>query len=246
MPPIRVLIVDDSAVICRLLGDVFAEDAEIQVVGTAVNGRVGLAKIADLKPDIVTLDIQMPVMDGLEMLKEIRRIYAKLPVIMFSTLTGRGGAATLDALALGASDYVAKPGVGVPPSTVIEHVRGELIPKIKSLAGVSSAQVAQPRQPARKTQHKIDVVAIGASTGGPNALSELLPQLPVDFPAPILIVQHMPAVFTHMLAERLNTLAPLEIREGIPGQSIIPGDIWIAPGGHHMTVARRKRIVSWR
>jgi two-component system chemotaxis response regulator CheB len=159
---------------------------------------------------------------------------------MFSTLTGVGSAAAVEALALGASDYVAKPSAAIAPSAVIEHIRKELIPRIKSLAGPQpTARIAKPRATPR-VRRRIDIVAIGASTGGPNALTELLPQLPTDFPVPILIVQHMPVLFTHMLAERLNTLSPLQVGEGTPGKRIEPGYVWIAPGGHHMTVTSQK------
>jgi len=244
MQPVRVLIVDDSAVVRKVLNSLLASDPEIVVAGTAGNGSQALARIPEVKPDLVTLDIEMPGMDGLETLVEIRKLHPKLPVIMFSTLTERGASATLDALARGASDYVTKPCQGETRELAQERVREELIRKIKSLCAVRVPQ-AQPQPPpgpmpplvSARPQARIDVVAIGASTGGPNALTELIPQLPADFPVPIVIVQHMPPLFTRLLSERLNTLARLEVGEGAEGQKLQPGQVWIAPGGHHMTVA---------
>ncbi len=242
MRPVRILVVDDSAVARKLLNDLLASDPEIVVAGAAGDGRQALARIRDLKPDLVTLDIDMPGMDGLEALVEIRKLYPKLPVIMFSTLTERGAKVTLDALARGASDYVAKPSPSETPERSHERVRKELIRKIKSLCAERAPQ-PQP-EPAstrlsERPQSRIDVVAIGTSTGGPSALSELIPQLPADLPVPIVIVQHMPPLFTRLLAERLNAIAPLEVREGKEGEKLQRGQVWIAPGDHHMTVVRK-------
>lgn len=244
MQRFRVLIVDDSAVIRKVLSGLLASDPEIEVVGTAGNGIQALARIPETKPDLVTLDIEMPVMNGLETLVEIRKLYPKLPVIMFSTLTERGATATLDALARGASDYVTKPGHGGGSESSREVVREELIRKIKSLCAVRAPQprvlpAPQLARPSNRPRARIDVVAIGSSTGGPNALTALLPQLAADFPVPIVIVQHMPPLFTRLLAERLNALAPLNVQEGKEGQKLQRGQIWIAPGDNHMTVARR-------
>jgi two-component system chemotaxis response regulator CheB len=244
MAPIRILIVDDSVVIRRLLSDTLSGDPALEVVATASDGRIALAKISLLKPDLITLDIEMPVMNGLEALVEIRKLYPKLPVIMFSTLTERGAAATLDALALGASDYATKPSNTGSPAVAIERIRTDLIRKIKALCGVAPLKLPPLPgfRPAVKVRlcsdARIEIVAIGTSTGGPNALTALLPQLPADFPVPIVIVQHMPPLFTRLLAERLNTLARLEVQEGNAGQKLQRGQVWIAPGDHHMTVAR--------
>lgn len=242
MRPVRVLIVDDSVVFRKVLSDLLGSDPGIVVAGTAGNGRQALARIPDVKPDVVTLDIDMPGMDGMQALVEIRKLYEKLPVIMFSALTERGATATLDALARGASDYVAKPSYRETPERSHERVRTELLRKIKALcaerAPRAQFQPASTAVPARP-QQRIDVIAIGASTGGPGALSALIPQFAADLPVPIVIVQHMPALFTRLLAERLNTLAPLDVREGKEGQRLQRGQVWIAPGDQHMTVTRK-------
>jgi two-component system, chemotaxis family, protein-glutamate methylesterase/glutaminase len=244
MQPVRVLIVDDSAVVRKVLSELLASDPEIVVAGTAGNGNQALTRIPEVKPDLVTLDIEMPGMDGLQALVEIRKLYSRLPVIMFSSLTERGATATLDALARGASDYVTKPSRGESRELSQARVREELIRKIKSLCAVRVPRPEPVPMPTlvsarSQAQARIDVVAIGTSTGGPNALSALIPQLPADFPVPIVIVQHMPPLFTRLLAERLNTLARLEVREGKVGQKLERGQVWIAPGDHHMTVARK-------
>jgi two-component system chemotaxis response regulator CheB len=242
MRPARILIVDDSPVARKLLSDLLTPDPEIAVAGTAGDGRQALVRIPELKPDLITLDIDMPGMGGLETLVEIRKLYPKLPVIMFSTLTERGATVTLDALARGASDYVAKPSPSETPECSHERVRRELISKIKCLCAkrvVRPPLGPWPTPVSARPPARIDVVAIGTSTGGPGALSELIPQLPADLPVPIVIVQHMPPLFTRLFAERLNAISRLEVREGKEGQKLQRGHIWIAPGDHHMTVVRK-------
>jgi two-component system, chemotaxis family, protein-glutamate methylesterase/glutaminase len=245
MKPIRVLIVDDSAVIRRLLSDVLGADPEIAVAGMAGTGHLALSRIAELNPDLVTLDVEMPGMDGLETLVEIRKLYPKLPVIMFSTLTGPGAASTVEALARGASDYATKPSRAGSLESARERVRQEIIPKIKGLCAV---RFGSPRpEPlsgvtsAVRAPSRVEVVAIATSTGGPNALAELVPQFPADFPVPIVLVQHMPVMFTRLLAARLDTLSSLRVQEGKEGQKVEKGEVWIAPGDYHMTVSRRGR-----
>jgi two-component system chemotaxis response regulator CheB len=250
MNPIRILIVDDSVVVRKLLSDTLAKVEGFQVVATAGDGRIALAKISQLKPDLITLDIEMPVMNGLETLAEIRKTNRKMPVIMFSTLTERGAAATLDALSLGASDYATKPSNTGSPAEAIEQIRAELIPKIKALcaahvsAGGGSDSPARravlpsvrPVQRVRAPNRRIEIVAIGTSTGGPNALAEVLPRIPKDFSVPIVVVQHMPPIFTRFLAERLANRSEIGVEEGAQGVSLRPGKAWIAPGNYHMTV----------
>ena len=193
-------------------------------MGTASDGRIALAKIAQLKPDLITLDIEMPVMNGLETLAALRKLYPKLPVIMFSTLTDRGAAATLDALSLGASDYATKPSNVGSPAAAIDRIRSELIPKIKALCGsvvplklVPLPQVRAGLKVRVRRNTRIEIVAIGTSTGGPNALAEVLPRIPSDFPVPIVVVQHMPPIFTRLLAERLASRSAIPVEEGSAG-----------------------------
>ena len=249
MTRIRILVVDDSAIICKLLCDALSKDPELEVIASAGDGRIALAKIAQLHPDLITLDIEMPVMNGLETLVELRKLYPKMPVIMFSTLTESGAAATLSALSLGASDYASKPTTG-SPAEAIEAIRAALVPKIKALcaAQYTKLQSLSPPRPTVRARvpsnRRIEIVAIGTSTGGPNALAEVLPRIPKDFPVPIVLVQHMPPIFTRMLAERLASRSAIAVQEGSAGVVLSPAHSWIAPGNFHMTVARAG--VNWR
>ena len=247
---IRVLVVDDSVVIRRLVTQALERDPDIEVVGVASNGAIALQRIAQLNPDVLTLDIEMPVMDGLETLKRLRGDHADIRVIMFSTLTERGAAVTLEALALGADDYVTKASNEGSLDRSIQRLREELIPKLKQFFSLPSAAlpVAAPKlaelpslarslwSKQRTLEGKPRVVVIGCSTGGPTALAAVLPQFPADFPLPVLVVQHMPPLFTRLLAERLNTLCPLSIAEASQGEAITGGRILIAPGDFHMKV----------
>ena len=246
MGKIRVLVVDDSVVVRRVVTDALAGDPDVIVAATAPNGRIALAKIPQITPDLITLDIEMPDMDGLTALAAIRKDYPRLPVIMFSTLTRRGAVSTLDALAAGATDYVTKP-TALAGSSALAFVRAELLPRIKALcvrALVPAARPAAtpashlPRLAPAGEPGSVDVLAIGVSTGGPNALADLLPTLPADFPVPVVIVQHMPPMFTRLLAERLDARSPLRVLEAAPGEVVEPGTIWIAPGDFHMVVQR--------
>lgn len=247
MPPIRILVVDDSTVIRKVLCDSLSVDPAIEVAGTAANGHIALSKIGQLNPDLVTLDIEMPVMNGLETLAEIRKVHPRLPVIMFSTLTERGAASTLEALALGASDYVTKPSNTGSPVEAADRVRADLLPKIKALCG--RREVASPKIPAAVppvraiprsvTAERVDVLAIGTSTGGPNALGVVIPSLPADLPVPVVIVQHMPPIFTRLLAERLSANSHIRVREAEAGKLLEPGTAWIAPGNYHLVVERQ-------
>ena len=254
MKKARVLIVDDAALIRRIVTDALAADPSIEVVGEAGNGRIALQKIAQVNPDLVTLDIEMPEMNGLETLKEIRKTYPRLPVIMFSALTERGAADTLEALHNGASDYVTKPASAGGKALAQQRIREDLIPKIKSLCRIGEPPAVRAPQretvappPARPValarpsdfQTHIDIVAIGLSTGGPNALAEIVSKLPADFPAPIVLVQHMPQVFTRLLAERLNAQTALTVIEAEDGQVVKPGLVFVAPGDFHLTVRRQ-------
>ncbi len=252
MRKIRVLVVDDAVVVRRMLTDILTSDPAIEVAGVAANGRIALARIPQLNPDLITLDIEMPEINGLETLADIRKLYPFLPVIMFSTLTERGAAATMDALSLGASDYVSKPANVGSVMVAQKQIREQLIPKIKALcSGLAGLQnlvarpkpaptfhVPKPEDTTRRNGNPVNVVAIGVSTGGPNALAEVIPQLPADLPVPILIVQHMPPLFTRFLAERLAAKAQIPVAEAAPGKMLQPNQAWVAPGGYHMIVER--------
>jgi len=250
----RVLLVDDAVVVRKTLSVAIAQDKDLEVAGTAVNGRVALVKFPALKPDIVLLDIEMPEMDGLETVRELRKIDARVPIIMFSTLTEHGASATLEALSLGATDYVTKPS-NVDMTSTIEAISRELIPKIRalchlpdvpksilpqSLQGVPAPGIF-PSRPRLLTPPQ--VVAIGVSTGGPDALARVLPSLPANFPLPVLIAQHMPPIFTSLLAARLTAKCALPVRECVSGEPLMPGCVLIAPGDFHMVVSRQDGIV---
>lgn len=337
-PPIRVLVVDDSGVIRRLVRSVLDDDPGIEVVGTASDGAQAVLEVERLSPDLVTLDVEMPVMDGVATLAQLHARWPHLPVIMFSGLTARGAAITLEALSAGAADYVTKPSGNGDLKGGLESVRAQLIPKVKVLVGrppvrraapapvaprptppappsrfapsarrqaphggspsspgapgaaggrdadlverpgggpapsdlrSSSASATAPRQarsrfgldraaPVAPTRARRgagavatpdaagtssvrpDLVVIGVSTGGPNALEHIVPALPADLRVPVLIVQHMPPVFTGLLAERLDERSAVSVVEGEHGMELRPGRVIIAPGGLHMTVSRSR------
>jgi len=240
---IRVLVVDDSIVIRHLLRQALQEDPDIEVVGAEANGVAALARIPLVSPDLVTLDIEMPEMDGLDTLRQIRKRHPRLRTIMFSTLTTRGGSATFEALSLGADDYVAKGSNNGPLDQSLLALRSELIPKIKQFfvlpaapaTRIQSLPIARVEAPRRRALAPL-VVAIGVSTGGPQALMSVIPKLPAGFPLPVLIVQHMPATFTRLLAERLQATSPLRVEEAADGMAIVPGKVLVAPGDFHMRV----------
>ncbi|MBN1094548.1 chemotaxis response regulator protein-glutamate methylesterase [Blastococcus sp. TML/M2B] len=244
MKPIRVMVVDDSVVVRKIVTDVLSEDPGIEVVGTAVNGKVALSKLAALAPDLITMDIEMPEMNGIEAVRAIRGSRNRVPIIMFSTLTERGATATLDALSAGANDYVTKPANVGSVAQSMESVREQLIPKIKALTGrpVGPVRTAAPIPPPRPAPpratptKKPAVLVIGSSTGGPEALAKLLPQLPATLPVPVLVVQHMPPVFTRQFAQRLDRLCALRVVEATDGVPLQPGTVHLAPGDHHLLV----------
>ncbi|WP_203670050.1 protein-glutamate methylesterase/protein-glutamine glutaminase [Cellulomonas pakistanensis] len=273
MTRIRVLVVDDSVVVRRLVTDSLSRDPDIEVVGFASNGRIALAKVDQLAPDLVTMDIEMPEMNGIEAVRALRRNRHTMPIIMFSTLTERGASATLDALVAGATDYVTKPANVGSVQESLDRVASELIPKIKALvphrpgAGAASAPaatapaVARPRiaagapaaaphvassaharrpvvtRPA-PAPHPVSAVIIGSSTGGPEALSKVIGSLSAAPSVPVLVVQHMPPVFTRQLAARLDRLGPATVVEAADGDLLRPGTVYIAPGDHHLELSR--------
>jgi len=245
----RVLVVDDSVLMRTTISHVLASDPDLEVAGVAANGRIALAKMAQVRPDVVTLDFEMPEMDGLQTLAALQASYPSVPVIMLSSLTMSGAAETLEALARGASDYVGKPKGG-DPAAALEVLAAELIPKIKIHAARSRPRAAAappaPRgAPAaahgQAAPRQASALCIGASTGGPNALATVLHTLPAPLPVPVLIVQHMPPLFTRLLAERLTAQGPLPVVEAGEGLRVQPGRGYLAPGGFHMEVRRDAR-----
>jgi two-component system, chemotaxis family, protein-glutamate methylesterase/glutaminase len=253
MPTTRLLIVDDSAVIRRDLTAALAREPGLAVVGSASSGRVALMKIPLLQPDVVVLDIELPDLDALETLATIRQEWPKLPIIILNVPTIPGAAATVDALTLGASGYAMKPEVAVPSPDAVAALAAEVVSRIEQCCPGFSRDQPAVRKPARglaaPALQRIDIVVIGVSTGGPQALMEVLPVFTIDFPVPILIVQHMPPVFTKLLAERLAGKARIPVAEGMLYQTLAPGHAWIAPGDFHMSVERdgeEVRIVTDR
>lgn len=252
---ISVLVADDSALVRRLVSGVLNDAPDIQVVGVAHNGAQAIERIEALKPDLLTLDIEMPVMDGLTAMREIHRKFPRLPVIMVSTLTQQGAAVTLDALAAGARDYVTKPTNSASLANSLDELREQLIPRVRALTSRRSP-LPPPRQPAATPRgpapthtkrtastRPTQVLAIGSSTGGPDALARVLGSITERPAVPIVAVQHMPPVFTAMLAQRLSRLGPIEVREAGDGQLLEPGVMYLAPGGRHLEVAKRGAAV---
>lgn len=234
---VRVLVVDDSALMRQMISR-FLTEAGMEVVGTARDGVEGLELAVKLRPDVITLDVEMPKLDGLEMLRRLMHI-APTRVVMLSSLTQEHAPATVEALALGAIDVVAKPSGGI--SLDLHRVRDELIQKVTLAASarllpggdVPRRGAVEGRRPAAG-HSPFRMVVIGASTGGPRALTRLVAALPGDFPVPIVVVQHMPAGFTASLAQRLDGVSPLKVQEGREGVVAQPGEVWVAPGGVHL------------
>jgi two-component system, chemotaxis family, protein-glutamate methylesterase/glutaminase len=258
---IRILVVDDSVVIRRIMSQALNNDPALEVVGFAANGVLALQKVTELHPDVITLDIEMPEMDGLTTVRRLREQGSKAYVIMCSTLTSRGASATLDALIFGANDYVTKPSNTGATDTALTMLQGELVPKIKQffelMPAVAPPRLAPQLLPAAKTATRQlapvfafpaerKLVAIGVSTGGPTALMEILPLFPRSFPLPIVIVQHMPPLFTKLLADRLREQSPFEVIEAAEGMALKPGRVVIAPGDYHMRLHRSASEVAVR
>ena len=257
--PLRVLAADDSAVMRGILHRLFAMHEEdrlselprMELCGVARDGVECLKAVKGLRPDVLVLDLEMPRLNGLEVLDRLRVECPGLPVIMCSSHTEHGARSTLDALSRGALDYVMKPSAQRDFATALMSLSQQLLPRIAALAkGASrdvkrgekgSAEIAQ-RARAGEGNAAIEVVVIGLSTGGPSALEQMLPKLPSDFPVPVLIVQHMPKLFTGALAERLDKCCALRVEQGYDGAEIRPGTVWLAPGDAHMEVAPRAML----
>ena len=245
--PTKVLVIDDSAVVRGMLSKIIKAEPGLELAGTAANGELGIDKAARLAPDVIVLDIEMPVMGGLEALVHLRRRHPKTPIIMFSTLTAKGAAASLDALQKGASDYSTKPSNTSSAAGSIELVREDLIKKILSIGkaverpspanGARHLRLAKPRQ--AKSNSPVDALLIGSSTGGPVALEVLLRAIPKPLSVPILIVQHMPPTFTGVLAERLSRVCTFPVIEAEDGMQVEAGACYLAAGGRHMTLNRQ-------
>lgn len=240
----KVLVVDDSLFMRRILADILESDPRLKVIGTAYNGKMAIDSIRELNPDVVTMDVEMPVMDGLETLKELRKI-TSVPVIMISSLTEKGSEVTIKALELGAFDFIQKPDKG--SGITVEDIKQDLISKVILAAqtAVKTAftfkkkdeeKVSTPRptisiSPSQKTDK---MVMISSSTGGPQALKTVISALPKNLPAKVLIVQHMPAKFTETFAQRLDTMSELDVFEAKDGDVPEPGKVFLAPGNYHM------------
>jgi two-component system chemotaxis response regulator CheB len=252
MDKIRVFLVDDASVIRRLVTSALNRDPALEVVGTAADGRMALARLDDLQPDVVVLDLEMPVMDGLQTLVALRKTRPRLPVIMFSRHTQRGVEATVHALTLGADDYVPKPGDGLDVSPCID---GLLIPKIKLLArrvslparagtpAVGAPPSTNAQERSKTPPQEVEIVVIGASTGGPNALAEMFLSFPPDWRVPLVVVQHMPPDFTARLAERLTEKSRLRVHEAVARALVSAAQAWVAPGDRHLLVGRDGKAV---
>ncbi|MDX9964626.1 chemotaxis response regulator protein-glutamate methylesterase [Desulfobacter postgatei] len=253
MNTIKALVVDDTIVYRKIVGDALKQMPGIEVVGTANNGKIALSKIKTLKPDLITLDIEMPEMNGIELLQELQNMDSPPLVIMVSTLTHQGGALTLRALELGAFDVLPKPEDGKMAENmlkiqktlepIVRHVKrhkfGIINPpaRLKPAVAVPDRVSHSPAKPRPAgIRSKSEIIGIGISTGGPNALTKMIPMLPKDLKVPVLIVQHMPPVFTASLADSLNKKSALEVIEAKDGDIIKPGKVFIAPGGKQMKI----------
>jgi two-component system chemotaxis response regulator CheB len=262
--PVNVLVVEDSLFASMTIRRILAQDPDIRVIGTARNGVEGIEKLKALKPQVITMDIEMPVMDGLRALEEIMR-WQPTPVIVLSAHSTKGAEATLRAFDSGAFEVVAKPSGGAGAD--LESLSRELTDKIKAAALSDPARLKQSlnNRPCNRSLNKqfpvkaaavdsaggfrngshslpeqaVEIVAIGTSTGGPAALQTVLPALPADLPVPVLVAQHMPAGFTAPLAQRLDGICPLPVREAVDGDVLLPGNIYIAPAGKQMQVQRK-------
>jgi two-component system chemotaxis response regulator CheB len=238
---IRVLVVDDSTFVRQALTRMLSADPGIEVVGTAQDGAEGLEKAEQLRPDVVTLDVQMPRMGGLECLRRLMD-ENPLPVLLLSSHTRQGAQVTLRGLELGALDFVDKSSVH--GSMNLLGLADELKQKVKALAGTRVARlpdvpVAPAREAPPRPRVRAEAVAIGTSTGGPSALQTIIPSLPKDLPSAILVVQHMPLGFTRSLAERLDARSPLRVREAEEGDAVVAGQVLIAPAGRHLKLRKR-------
>ena len=260
---IRVLVVDDSAFMRKVIGDLISSTQGFEVIGYAKNGKEAIDQVKALKPTVVTLDVEMPVMDGLTALEIIMR-ECPVPVVMLSSLTHKGADATIKALSLGAVDFIAKAGASI---SSIDSIKEEIIRICKGASNVKLSRLGAIQRPvmtarvketpcispvttgssnisakpicAIATSGRFKIVAIGTSTGGPRALQEVITKLPKNYPYPVVVVQHMTANFTKSLADRLDSLSQIKVKEAEQDDLLVPGQVYIAPGGYHMRFVRR-------
>lgn len=260
VPAIRVLVVDDSVVMRQLLTRMLGSEPGVEVIGFARNGNEAVTKVEQYQPDLVTLDVEMPELDGVGALKLIKQRAPRTRVIMCSSLTAKGSAVTIDALMLGADDYVTKQRSGEMTTGAFDSLRDDLLTKVRQLfrteplprATATQPLPAKPKPTALPSKLLVATglsqapraVVIGVSTGGPSALAELMPAFPADFPLPVLIVQHMPPLFTTSLAERLTRLSRLPVVEARAGMPVTPGRVLLAPGDFHMRLTKRNGCVE--
>ncbi|TWT99211.1 Chemotaxis response regulator protein-glutamate methylesterase [Botrimarina colliarenosi] len=251
--PLKCLVVDDSALYRKIVRDVLAAIPSVEVVGSATDGERAVEQIAALRPDLVTLDLEMPRLDGIGVLRKLQDLGIDVAAIMVSAFTARGAKTTTEALSLGAFDFILKPTTNSLDESILQ-LRRDLLPKVQAVRlrriaapasttpGAPSQRLKAPVRPAparpRLPNLRPEIVAIGVSTGGPQALNQVLPKLPANFPAPIVVVQHMPPMFTKSLAEDLNRRCQLRVSEATQGQPLRAGEIVIAPGGRQMRVAK--------
>ncbi len=234
-PLIRVLVVDDSVVVRRVIGRALEGQADLELAGVAPNGRVAIAKLAQLRPDIVVLDLEMPEMNGFETLAEIRRGHPRLPVIVFSHVAA--AAEIIEALEQGATDFALKPTTAEGIGLADQYIHAELLPRIRAVARRPKPAVSHRRARRPHTLAPVSAVVVAVSTGGPDALVKIVGGLASPLRVPVLIVQHMPPVFTGLLAERLDRLGAVRVVEAAGGQGVEPGVIYLAPGGRHLALA---------
>jgi two-component system chemotaxis response regulator CheB len=254
---VKVLVVDDSAAVRRIVSGTLADETDFNVVGTARDGQHAITQVVALEPDVVVLDVEMPVLDGLATLPKLLEVRPHLPVVMYSTLTERGASATLEALARGAVDYATKPTMVANQEAAAAMIRRDLTPLVRTWGRIEQARrrrktstaMVSPIAPAASAQERvvtrpaprgqrIHAIVVGSSTGGPNALAEVVSGLPATLPVPVLVVQHMPEVFTRLLAERLDDRCLAPVVEAHQGDIVKPGTLYVAQGGTHLAVHR--------
>lgn len=247
---IRVIVVDDSALMRKVVSDIINADSEMEVIDTAKNGQDLLIKLKNKIPDVITMDVEMPEMDGLRALKELKKININVPVIILSSISKTGTEMTMEYLEQGAFDFIAKPSGAI--SLDINKVKDELVEKIKLAFMQSEGKKPQMNEKPsnlnavkinkRAIMHNVDAVVIGASTGGPKAIYKVITQLPSNIGVPVLVVQHMPSGFTKAFAQRLNLNSELMVKEAEDGELILKNVVYIAPGGYHMEIGIDKKI----